>query len=119
MDSPALAKLLEALGSTECLAAFLGAFAAFMLEALRRWRSDRLANIAIGKEAVLSLAQMYSHITAVFNQQFIDQRQAFEGEHHRQPNYAEIVPLEANLANALRLQPERLGFLILRTILIS
>jgi hypothetical protein len=112
VDSPALAKLLAALGSTECLAAFLGAFAAFMLEALRRWRSDRLANVATGKEAVLSLAQMYSHITAVSNQQFADQRKAFEENHGRQPNYVEILPLEANLAGALRLQPDRLGFLI-------
>ncbi len=104
-------KLLTALTSTECIAAFLGACAAFLMEALRRWWSDRRDTLAAGNEAVFALAQMFAHITNVYNQQFVEQAKVFREMANREPNYAEILPLELGDGVA-RLRFERLGFLL-------
>lgn len=105
-------KVIDAITSTEALAAFLGAFSAFLLEALRRWQSDRSANLLAGKEAILALAQRYSFAKAAHNQLFIEQRESFRKKHKRDPNYAELLPLEGAPEVLVKLPADRMGFLV-------
>jgi hypothetical protein len=111
-DISATDKILAAITSTEALAAFLGAFAAFLLEAIRRWRSERLANLAAGNEAVFALSQMYTWMTNVNNQMFVDRAAEVRAETGRDPLYIYFLPMEARSEDVLRVPMDRLGFLL-------
>ena len=111
-DQTVVEKFVEALTSTEALAAFLGAFAAFGLEAIRRWRADRLADLAAGNEAVFALSQMFTHASNIYHQQFVAYAQAFKEQNGHEPNYAQILPMEISSGQVPRLQLEKLGFLL-------
>lgn len=105
-------KFLDAITSTEALAAFLGAFAAFLLEAIRRWRSDRLAELAAGNEAVFALSQMCTITTNVNNQLFVDRITEFTKTMGRAPGYIEFLPMHAGNTESMRLRMDKLGFLL-------
>lgn len=105
-------KLLDAITSTEALAAFLGAFAAFLLEAIRRWRSDRLAELAAGNEAVFALSQMCTMTTNINNQLFVDRIAEFTKTMGRAPSYIEFLPMHAGNTDLMRLHMDKLGFLL-------
>lgn len=107
-----LEKFIEAVTSTECLAAFLGALAAFALEAIRRWRADRLAELAAGNEATFALCQMFTHTANIYNQKFVTHAKEFRDKSGRDPNYAEIFPMQVSADRVFRLQLDKLGFLL-------
>lgn len=112
VDESIIDKLGSAITSTESLAAFLGVFAAFSLEALRRWRSERLARLAAGNEAVFALSQMYSYAIEMYRQQFEEQVERFKTKREREPNYSEFWPVEGDAADVARLRIDCLGFLL-------
>lgn len=107
-----LGKFTDAITSTECLAAFLGALAAFLLEAWRRWRSDTREQWMAGNEAVFALAQMYSLVVGIHRQQFEEQIARFKREHGRDPNYSEFLPMEVGESDVMRPRLDALGFLL-------
>jgi hypothetical protein len=107
-----LDKFIDAITSTECLAAFLGVLAAFLLEAIRRWRADRLAELAAGNEAIFALCQMFTHTANINNQMFVAHSAEFRDKSGRHPTYAEILPMQVSADRVLRLQLDRLGFLL-------
>ena len=111
-DQSVAQQLVTALTSTEALAAFLGACAAFLLEALRRWRSDRLTNLAAGNEAVFALSQMYTLVTNLHNQMFVDRIPEVRKVLGRDPTYIEFLPIEAGSDDIIRVPLDRLGFLL-------
>ncbi len=108
-------KIVNAIISTEGIAAFFGALggalAAFFLEALRRWRAERVTQIAAGNEAIFALSQMYARAVGIYQQQFIDRAKFFREQEKRDPNYAEILPIEQG-RTIIRIQLDRLGFLL-------
>lgn len=107
-----LDKFVNAITSTECLAAFLGALAAFWLEAIRRWRADRLSELSAGNEAIFALCQMFTHTANINNQMFVAHAEEFRDKSGRDPNYAEILPMQVSADRVLRLQLDKLGFLL-------
>lgn len=111
-NQPVVSAIVEAITSTEALAAFLGAFAAFLLEALRRWHSDRLATLAAGNEAIFFLSQMFAHITNINNQYFVERAVEVREIMKREPNYLEFLPMEAGTEDVVRVPTGRLGFLL-------
>lgn len=107
-----LDNFIKAITSTEFLAAFFGAFTAFLLEAMRRWRSDRLANLASGNEGVFALAQMYTMVTNINNQMFVDRIPEVTKLLGRPPDYVEFLPMHAGNTQSMRLRVDKLGFLL-------
>jgi hypothetical protein len=103
--------VVKAMTSTECLAAFLGAFAAFLLEALRRWRSDRLAQLAAGNEAMFALSQMYTYVVNVRDQLFIDRETELLPILGRQPHYFEYLPIEIAPEDVGRIKLDTIAYL--------
>lgn len=96
----------------QSFAAFFGALAAFLLEALRRWRSERREKWMAGNAAVFALAQMYSLVVGLHRQQFLDQIERFKKERGREPNYSEFLPLEVGKNEVMRPRLDDLGFLL-------
>jgi hypothetical protein len=100
--------------SHEALAAFLGAFSAFLLEAWRRWRSERRADLGAGNEAVFVLSQYHSLLSTLNQQAYIKRSAHVRNTLGRDPIYAEYIAAAAPWNSALHLPLDRLGF-ILRT----
>lgn len=96
----------------QSLAAFFGVFAAFLLEALRRWWADKRLQRAAGNEAVFALAQMYQMTVGMNRQQFTVQIEESKKVKGREPNYSEFLPMEMADTNVLHPRFESLGFLL-------
>jgi hypothetical protein len=97
--------------SAEFWAALFGAAAAFLLEAIRRWRSERRRDIAIGNQALFVLVQMYTTLAALRN--FINDRiNLMKERESRAPHYFEYQAMSLVWNENMRLPVDRLGFLL-------
>lgn len=98
--------------STESIAAFTGALAAFALAAIGKWFANRRAEWMAGNEAIFAVAQMYSQIVGLSRQQFDEQIEHSKKTRGREPNYTEFLPVEVGEGDVLRPKLEELGFLL-------
>ena len=104
--------MLDLLTSRECLAAFLGAISAFLLEALRRWLASRRKDLAAGNETIFVLAQYYTVLRSCFQQGFEVRAKYVRQASGREPMYVEYIPIAANWNPALRIPIDRIGYLL-------
>src|SRR5580704_13057821 len=95
----------------EFWAALFGAAAAFLLEAIRRWRSERRRDIAVGNQALFVLVQMYTSLVAL--RVFINDRiNLMKERESRAPRYFEYQAMSLVWNDNMRLPMDRLGFLL-------
>jgi hypothetical protein len=97
---------------SEFAAAFFGAVAAFLLEALRRRHEERKADLAAGNEAIMVLAQMYSVLRNYNQQAFVDRAIEVHRRMGREPVYIEYLPMTVAWSERSTLPMNRLGFLL-------
>ncbi len=112
MEQPQQHTVIEIITSTECIAAFVGALAAFALAAIAQRRTDKRAQWMAGNEAIFALAQMSSVVIGLNRQQFDDQIGYSKEVRGREPNYTEFWPVEAGTGDVLRPRLDALGFLL-------
>jgi hypothetical protein len=97
--------------SAEFWAALFGAGAAFLLEALRRWLSERRHERAIGNQALFVFVQMYATLSDL--QKAIHSRvQLLQSREGRVPHYFEYPAMGLVWNEDMRLPIDRLGFLL-------
>jgi hypothetical protein len=97
--------------SAEFWSALFGAAAAFLLEAIRRWRSERRRDIANGNQALFVLVQMYASLAAL--RSFINDRVGLlKARESRAPDYFEYQAMSLVWNENMRLSMDRLGFLL-------
>lgn len=93
-------------------AAFFGAVAAFVLEALRRRGEENRQRLAAGNEAIMVLAQMYSVLRNYNQQAFVDRAIEVHKQIGREPVYIEYLPVTVAWNERSTLPMNRLGFLL-------
>jgi hypothetical protein len=99
------------LRSAEFWAALFGALTAFLLEAIRRWRSERRRDIAIGNQALVVFMQMYTTLSEL--QRLIEERtNLIQKRESRAPHYFEYQAMGLVWNESMRLPMDRLGFLL-------
>jgi len=103
---------IEIITSTECIAAFAGALAAFALAGVAQWFANRRTEWKAGNEAVFAVAQMYSLVVGLKRQQFDDQIARFVAEKGWEPDYTRFRPVEGATGDVLRPRLNALGFLL-------
>lgn len=104
--------MLEILTSKECLAAFLGAFSAFLLEALRRWHVGRGKDLSAGNETIFTLAQYYTVLRSIYKQGFEDRAERVRKATGQEPNYLQYGPMGTSWSPTLRVPLDRVGYLL-------
>ena len=92
--------------------ALVGALAAFLLEALRRWYTDNTRRQATINLALLSLTQMYTVMKNYHDQVFVDRRATLALQLGREPHLFEYMPRSGIAEQQLRLDFEGLGVLL-------